>query len=102
MTRISTLCVLSGTLALLALSANAASAGTFTPHTNVPVAKPSIHLYAPAGGGTGGGAGKVLSDSASPKLFVRKAGGTQMEMRKAGGDPGIYSKDPELCCSGNH
>ena len=45
MTRISTLCVLSSTLAVLALSANGASAATITVHTTVP--KVSVHTPQP-------------------------------------------------------
>ncbi len=52
MTRISTLCVLSSTLAVLALSANAASAATITVHTTVPrvavhPVKPNVNVHTP-------------------------------------------------------
>jgi len=47
MTRFSTFCVLSGTLAVLAFSANVASAGNLTVHTTAP----NIKVQAPKTGG---------------------------------------------------
>jgi hypothetical protein len=43
MTRISTFCVISSTLAVLALAANGASAATLTPHINTPTPKVAVH-----------------------------------------------------------
>lgn len=51
MTRISILCVMSSTLAVLALPANSASAGTLT-HVNTTVVKPNIHALPGTAGGT--------------------------------------------------
>ena len=52
MTRISTFCVLSSTLAVIALSANGASAATITVHTTVPrvivhVPQPKVNVHTP-------------------------------------------------------
>jgi hypothetical protein len=52
MTRISTFCVLSSTLAIIALSANGASAATITVHTPVPrvivhVPQPKVTVHTP-------------------------------------------------------
>jgi len=78
MTRISTLCVVSGTLAVLALSANGASAGSVTPHFSTPTVTPKplatgqhfpnkTTLGSATGGGgsgraatSGAGAGKII------------------------------------------
>ena len=74
MTRISTVCVLSGTLAVLAFSANIASAENITVHATVPNVK--IQPAKTAGGGnTNGGGGSLkggtirkVTGSATPQL----------------------------------
>ncbi len=67
MTRISTFCVVSSTLTVLALSANGASAGTPT----VPTARPTINFHPPVQQPKGTSKIKVTKtwDSASPNLW---------------------------------
>jgi len=83
MTRVSTFCALSGMLAVLALSANAASAGNVTVHTTVPDIK--IQQAAKTvgsgninngGGGSGKGLGNIRKQttSATPPVVVEPNG----------------------------
>jgi len=71
MTRTSMICVLSGALAVLALSDTAASAETITPHMNTPTVRvqtPTVHAS------SGGGPGKI--NTPQPQLnSLRKSGG---------------------------
>ena len=76
MTRLSTICALSGALAVLALCANANAETVTVKPVAVPAVKPSIHLGAGTTGGTKGTTTKSQSpsiseksDSASPLLW---------------------------------
>ena len=77
MSRISTICALSGALAVLALCANASAETVTVKPVAVPAVKPSIHLGAGTTGGTKGttpnavtsGSGAGKADQASPSFF---------------------------------
>jgi hypothetical protein len=82
MTRISTLCVLSTTLAALALSANAASAGNVTPHFSTPTPTPkplATGQHFPKttiGSATGGGgSGKITTTGNQSIQWSGSSGG---------------------------
>lgn len=109
MTATSTLCVLSGVLAALTLSTNLAAAETLHVHT----VTPQVHVQTGTGShGSGGGTGKVDFDTASPNLFSKTTGNNgfadksspKLFMRKAGGSNMHYDNNnaPQLCCTGEH
>ncbi len=93
--------------ATLVVGGAAAMADNFNPQPdppgrNVPVNQSSIHQYEPPdpcsqaqyeSHGSGAGVGKVRVTPA-----MRKAGGTQMEMRKAGGDLSATASGAAMHC----
>lgn len=68
MTRASTLCILSGTLAAFALSATAAGAETITPHMTTPAVHIQTSHVTTGSGSTGGGAGKGTTATSGKNL----------------------------------
>jgi hypothetical protein len=75
----STLCVLSGTLAVL-FAANAASAGTLTLHTNTVTVKPIIHI----GPGTGQAASPLIGQANNTNEKIGSANITNRPPTKGG------------------